>query len=115
MPPQSLTGKAISYTQKQWPKLLTYLADGRLEISNNRMERAIKPFATGRKNWLFSNSVEGANAAAIIFSLVETCKAHDVNPYDWLRHALTKLPACQRVEDYDALLPFHFEKMNQRE
>jgi len=114
VPPQSLVGKAISYTLKQWPKLLIYLEDGRLEISNNRMERAVKPFATGRKNWLFANSIDGAKAAAIIFSLVETCKTHNVNSYEWLRHALIKLPVCETVEDYEALLPFHFEKMDRK-
>ncbi|MBX9703336.1 MAG: IS66 family transposase, partial [Silvanigrellaceae bacterium] len=68
-PPKTLIGEAIRYTLSQWPKLMTYLQDGRLEISNNRTERAIKPFATGRKNWLFANSVEGAKAAAVIYSL----------------------------------------------
>jgi len=105
---QGKLGQAISYTLNQWPKLLTYLKDGRLEISNNRMERAIKPFAVGRKNWLFANSVAGAKAGAIIYSLIETCKAHNINPYDWLRYALTELPRCETVEQYEALLPFNF-------
>jgi transposase len=107
VPEQSLLGKAIAYGLNQWPKLLSYLKDGRLEISNNRMERAIKPFATGRKNWLFANSVAGAKAAAIIFSLVETCKFHEVDVYHWFRHALENLPNCETVEDFEALLPFN--------
>lgn len=106
---QSLLGKAIGYALNQWPKLLTYLKDGRLEISNNRMERAIKPFTIGRKNWLFANSVDGAKAAAIIYSLIETCKAHQVNPYDWLRDTLTQIPNCQTVEAFEVLLPFNFK------
>ncbi len=110
VPPQSLLGKALSYTLNQWPKLQTYLCDGRLEISNNRMERMIKPFAVGRKNWLFCNSVEGAKAAAIIYSLIETCKTHQVNGYDWLRDTLTKIPTCETLEQFEALLPFHFKK-----
>jgi len=73
------------------------------------MERAIKPFAVGRKNWLFASSVAGAKAGAIIYSLIETCKAHSINPYDWLRHALTELPSCETVEQYEALLPFNFK------
>ncbi|MBU2524191.1 IS66 family transposase [Patescibacteria group bacterium] len=109
-PPQGLLGKAIYYMQSQWPKLLTYLEDGRLEISNNKMERAMKPFAVGRKNWLFANSVDGAHAAANIFSLIETCKAHKVDPYDWLRDTLTKIPSCEKLEDYEALMPWHFNK-----
>lgn len=109
VPPQSPLGKAIAYTLSQWPKLQIYLQDGRLEISNNRMERAMKPFAVGRKNWLFCNSVEGAKAAGVIYSLIETCKAHDVNCYEWLRATLTKIPACQTLEDFEALLPFNFK------
>lgn len=108
--PQCLLGKAIHYMQNQWPKLQTYLEDGRLEISNNRMERAMKPFAVGRKNWLFANSVAGAHAAANIFSLIETCKAHKINPYDWLRDTLTKIPACEALEDYEALMPWEYKK-----
>lgn len=107
---QSAIGKAIQYTLNQWPKLQTYLEDGRLEISTNRIERAIKPFAIGRKNWLFANSVPGAKAAAIIYSLVQTCEAHKVDPYDWLRYALAELPQCETVEQFEALLPFHFKK-----
>ena len=110
VPPQGLLGKAIHYTLNQWPKLQTYLEDGRLEISNNRMERAIKPFAVGRKNWLFSNSVAGAHAAANIFSLIETCKAHQVDPYTWLRETLTRIPTCETVEQFEALMPFNFKK-----
>ena len=108
-PAAGLLGKAINYTLKQWPKLLVYLDDGRLEISNNRMERAMKPFAVGRKNWLFANSTAGAHAAANIFSLIETCKANGVSPYDWLRYTLTQLPACQSDEEYQALMPFNFD------
>lgn len=70
----------------------------------------MKPFAVGRKNWLFANSVEGAEAAGIIFSLIETCKAHQVHAYEWLRHALTHLPAATSVDQIEALLPFHFKK-----
>ena len=107
---QSLLGKAIHYALNQWHKLLTYLDDGRLEISNNRLERAIKPFACGRKNWLFANSVEGAKAAAIIYSLIETCKAHDVDPHTWLRSTLEKIPSAETIDQFEALLPFYFKK-----
>ena len=109
-PAEGLLGKAIHYTLNQWPKLQVYLEDGRLEISNNRMERAFKAFAVGRKNWLFAGNADGAHAAANIFSLIETCKAHQVNVYDWLRESLTKIPACQTVDQFEALLPFHFKK-----
>lgn len=107
---KSLLGKAIHYMLNQWPKLQNYFKDGRLENNNNRLERAIKPFATGRKNWLFANSVSGAHAAANIFSLIETCKAHGINPYDWLRMTLQKIPYCETIEQYEALLPFKYAK-----
>jgi transposase len=105
--PKSPLGKAISYTLNQWPKLLAYLSDGRLENNNNRSERAIKPFVIGRKGWLFADSVAGANAAATLFSLVETCKHHRIEPYDWFRHVLQQLPLCRNETEIEALLPFN--------
>lgn len=110
IPPKSLLGKAVSYTLNQWPKLLTYLQDGRLDNNNNRSERAIKPFVIGRKGWLFANSVEGAHAAATIFSLVETCKYHGVEPYDYFRYVLNAIPRCKTLADLEALLPFNIDK-----
>lgn len=110
IPPKSLLGKAVSYTLNQWPKLLIHFQDGRLENNNNRSERAIKPFVIGRKAWLFSDSVEGAKAGATIFSLVETCKHHGVEPYNYFRYVLNILPSCQTLSDYEALLPFNIDK-----
>ena len=110
IPPKSLLGQAVSYTLNQWPKLLNYLKDPRLEISNNLSERAIKPFVIGRKGWLFANSVEGANAAATIFSIIETCKYHKIEPYEYLRYVLNELPRCKTIDDYEKLLPYKIEK-----
>ena len=108
--PKSPLGQAVSYTLNQWPKLLTYLKDGRLENNNNRSERAIKPFVIGRKGWLFANSVAGAEAAAIIFSLVETCKHHQIEAYDWFRYVLQQLPLCESDEEIEALMPFNIDR-----
>jgi transposase len=108
--PKSPLGQAVSYTLNQWPKFLTYLDDGRLENNNNRSERAIKPFVIGRKGWLFADSVAGAEAAAIIFSLVETCKHHGVEAYDWFRYVLQQLPLCQSETEIEALLPFNIDR-----
>ncbi len=110
IPPKSLLGQAVNYTLNQWPKLLVYLNDGRLDISNNLSERAIKPFVIGRKGWLFANSVAGANAAAAIYSVIETCKYHKVEPYDYLRYVLQALPQCQTIDDYEALLPYNIDR-----
>lgn len=110
IPPKSLLGQAVSYTLNQWPKLLTYLNDGRLDNNNNLSERAIKPFVMGRKNWMFSNSVEGAHAGATIFSLIETCKHHNVEAYDYFSYVLNALPTCTTLDDYEKLLPFNIDK-----
>jgi hypothetical protein len=106
--PNSALGKAIAYMLNHWIGLTRYLEDGRIEIDNNRTERAIKPFATGRKNWLFCDSVRGADASANIYSLIETCKHHNINPYDYLKHTLAEINKCKTLEDYEKLLPYNF-------
>jgi transposase len=110
IPPKSLLGQAVNYALNQWSKMLNFLLDPRLDISNNLSERAIKPFVIGRKGWLFANSVAGAHAAATIFSLVETCKYHGIMPYEYLRYILNILPQCQTIEDYEKLLPYKINK-----
>jgi len=103
--PKSATGKALHYLHSQWDKLTRYLDDGRLEIDNNLCENAIRPFVVGRKNWLFSDSVAGVNASANLYSLIETAKAHGLEPYAYLREVFTKLPGAATVEDFEVLLP----------
>lgn len=90
--PKSKLGDAIGYSLKQRKYLEAYLLDGRLEISNNRAERSIKPFVIGRKNWLFSNTPKGADASAIIYSLIETAKENDLNPFPYLQYLFEQLP-----------------------
>lgn len=107
--PRSPIGKALAYCLKYWNNLIRYLEDGRLDIDNNLSERAIKPFATGRKNWLFADTPRGAHAAAVIFSLIETCKAHHIEPYTYLKTILQKIPYSTTEQDYFNLLPFHFK------
>ncbi len=70
------------------------------------VENSIRPFAVGRKNWLFSATVNGAQASAMYFSLIETAKANGIEPFDYFNKMLDKLPAAQTVEDYECLLPF---------
>ena len=109
VPPKSPIAAACSYTLRQWPCLINYIEDGRYEIDNNRAERAIKPFVIGRKNWLFANSVAGMDASVNLFTLIETAKENGLNPYAYLKYIFTKLPACQFVDDYEALLPFNLK------
>ncbi|MCK1321041.1 transposase [Bradyrhizobium sp. GM5.1] len=108
--PDSKLGDAVSYTLNQWSYLTRYTQDGRMPIDNNLLERDIRIFATGRKSWLFSDTVEGARASAVVYSLMLTCRASRVEPLAWLRHVLTELP--QRADDADItdLLPFNFPK-----
>ena len=101
---------AINYCLNHWDGLTRYLEDGRLEIDNNRSERSIKPFVIGRKNWLFHGNAEGAHAGSVIYSLIETCKAHDVDPYSYLKYVLGKIRDCRSDEQYDQLLPFNVDR-----
>lgn len=102
--PKSKIGEAITYCRNQWPKLVRFLDDGRLEIDNNRAERSIKPFVIGRKNWLFANTVRGAKVSAIIYSIVETAKENGLNPYDYLKHVFEQVK--DGISDIDSLLPW---------
>jgi transposase len=104
--PKSVSGKAINYFYNEYKYLVGYLEDGRLNISNCGVENKIRPFAIGRKNWLFSDSVEGAKSSAMFYSLIETAKANNVEPFDWLKRVLEKLPYAETIEDYEELLPF---------
>jgi len=104
-PPQSLLGKAISYARNQWPRIEVYLEDGRLRPDNNLVENAIRPFAVGRKNWLFAGSPRGAKASAAIYSLVETAKGNGLEPYAYLRFLFERLPYAVTDTDRQALLP----------
>lgn len=85
---KSLIGKAITYALNQQEYLKRYLLDGNVPIDNSASERAIRPFAQGRRAWLFCNTPNGANASAIIYSMVETAKAHGLHPYNYLSHIL---------------------------
>lgn len=110
VPPTSLTGKALYYLDNQWDKLICYCKDGRLEIDNNATERTIRPFVIGRNNWLFADTVEGARASGNLYSLIETVKAHDLEPYRYLRHVFKELPRAQSLEEIEQLLPWHVDK-----
>ena len=82
--PKSALGKAFTYLREQWPYLLNYLKDGRLELSNNCAERSIKPFVIDRKNFLFANTPSGARSSAVIFSLIQTASENGLDPGRYL-------------------------------
>lgn len=110
VPPKSTLGLAIRYTLKNWEKLIVYLDRGDLAIDNNATERCIKPFAVGRKNWLFKGCVKGAKSSAAIYSLIETAKSHGHNPYDYLRDIFIRLPIkIAAKETLNDLLPYNWK------
>ena len=96
---KSKLGQALTYLQNQWEPLTNYLLDGRLEISNNRAERSIKPFVMGRKNFLFANTPRGAKASAVVYSLIETAKANGLDPYLYLVYLLDQVPKADQGVD----------------
>ena len=102
---QAVIGKAIRYCLSHWDELNNYLKDGRIEIDNNLVENAIRPFALGRKNWLFNASPSGAKAGATFFSLIETCKANNVESYQYFCTMLNQIRTCKSDDDYCKLLP----------
>lgn len=110
VPPSTLTGKALAYLSSQWPTLTVYCEDGRLDIDNNAIERAIRPFVIGRNNWMFSDTVKGVNASANLYSLVETAKLNGLEPYRYLHHVFNELPKAQTLEDIERLLPWNVDK-----
>ena len=101
-------GVAVRYCIGQWSKLTVFLSDGRLEIDNNRAERAIKPFVIGRKNWLFANTPTGADASATIYSIVETAKLNNLDPRAYLQFLFEQLPlrTYKQETQLDKLLPW---------
>ena len=103
--PSSALGKAVRYTLEQWPKLIRYLECAQLTPDTNACEQAIRPFVVGRKNWLFSGSPRGAAASAAIYSIIETAKANDREPYWYLRELFEKLATARTRADYLALIP----------
>ena len=107
VPKDSLTAKAITYTLNQWDYLIGYCDDGRLHISNALAENAIRPFAMVRRNWLFADTSRGAHASACIYSIIETAKANNLEPYDYLRYVLTHIAEVDSDEKLEALLPWN--------
>ncbi|RLD31657.1 MAG: IS66 family transposase [Bacteroidetes bacterium] len=113
--PSSETGKAIRYTLGQWNKIIKYIECAELTPDNNAAERSIKPFVVGRKNWLFSGSPSGANASALLFSLIETAKVNDLNPYGYLKWIFEETPLIKSEKDFEKFLPKNCDrdKINQ--
>ncbi len=106
LPKGGLTHKAMQYTLNQWDYLVGYCEDGRLNISNVLAENAIRPFAVGRKAWLFADTSRGAHASAACYSLIETAKANQLEPYSYIKYLLDHIGTADTVEKLEALLPW---------
>ncbi len=92
VPPKSAIGIALAYTLHLWPRLIRYIENGRFHIDNNLIENSIRPVALGRKNYLFAGSHEAAQQAAVIYSILATCKLHEVEPFAYLTKILSIIP-----------------------
>lgn len=111
----TLTHKAIQYSLNQWEHLIAYCGHGQLRISNVLVENAIRPFVVGRKGWLFADTPKGAKASALYYTLIETAKANELDPYKYIHHVCKNIARVETVDDIEALLPWNVkEKLTQR-
>lgn len=104
-PPKGKLGQAMRYLINHWQKLIRYIDDGRLHIDNNAIENDIRPFALGKKNWLFYGNPRGAKAGAVFYSLLITAKANQLNEHAYLTFVFNRIRACKTEDDYRKLLP----------
>jgi transposase len=102
------TAKAIDYTLKRWAALIRYLDDGNVPIDNNWVENQIRPWALGRKNWLFAGSLRSGERAANVMTLIQSAKINGLDPQAYLRDVLERMPTARR-SDLDDLLPHNWK------
>lgn len=107
--PKSPWGQAVNYALNQWDDLCLFSKLGCLAIDNNVAERSLRGIALGRKNWLFVGSPSGGNTAAVLFSVLASCKRHDVEPWAYLRNVLQRLATPCTAEELRGLLPQHWK------
>ncbi len=108
--PKTALGNAIRYGLEQWPAMKKYLDDARCSIDNNIAERDIKRVVMGRKAWLFADSVDGMEASAVLYSLVQTCIANRVDPYTYFKAVIERMPYAKSQDDLEALLPWTLKR-----
>ena len=105
-------GQAIGYALNQWPLLEGFLEHGEVEIDNNLVENAIRPTALGKKNWLFFGSEEAGQRSAVIYTLIQNCRLHGVEPYTYLKDVLQRLPHTTNRE-VNQLTPLKWKQARQ--
>ena len=106
LPPKTLSGSAVRYMLERWEKLVLFLDHPILRLDTNPIEGFIRPFVVGRKNWLFADSIKGAEASAALYSLIVMARAAGLNPFSYLKAVFSELPKAKSVEDVEALLPW---------
>lgn len=111
--PSSTMGKAINYALSRWHQLMIYAHHGELHIDNNAAENAIRPIALGKKNYLFAGSHKGAERAAMIYSLLATCKKQGVEPSEWLEDVFKSI-ASHPINKLKELLPNNYKNQQQQ-
>jgi RHS repeat-associated protein len=111
VPPKSALGKALSYAAGQWTKLTQFLEHPDAAIDNNYLENQIRPFAIGRRSWLFAGTKQGARASANLYSLVRCAEVNGLEPYAYLLHLLEELPKASTTEALEALLPWNVKPL----
>ena len=97
----------MNYCLNEWPNFIRFMEDGRLEIDNGRAERAIRPFAQGRRNWMFADTESGAKSSATLFTLVETAKLNGREPRRYLQYVFGRIDRAETLKDLEALLPWN--------
>src|ERR1700694_6047557 len=112
VPPAGPLAEAIRYALARWPALTRFLDDGRIELDNNPVERAIRPIALGRKNHLFAGSDGGGVRWAIVCSLIATAKLNNVEPFTWLRDVLQRMTDGHPASRLDELLPWNWQPIS---
>ena len=112
---KGLLGKAIGYALNNWSRLTIFAEHGHLPIDNNVTENAIRPFAIGRKNWLFSQTPRGAFASSALYSVLQSAIANGLDPYKYLKHLLQRLPYLKTRADFVSVAPQHLNPSDFRE
>jgi len=112
--PKSLMGQALGYASNQWPLLERFLEHGQVEIDNNLVENSIRPTAIGKKNWMFFGSAEAGRRNAAIYTLIQNCRMHGVEPHSYLKDLLERLPTMTNQDNLDLLTPLNWKKAREK-
>lgn len=112
--PKSLMGQAIGYASNQWPLLERFIEHGEVEIDNNLVENSIRPTAIGKKNWMFFGSAEAGRRNAVIYTLIQNCRMHGVEPLSYLKDLLERLPTMTNQDNLDQLTPLNWKKTREK-